>query len=102
MAPLDDHSRFGPNGGDEHVVLVAFDVVAPGRREALLALLEILDLRHRDGFGAGGRVARGAVQAWWMAEDIRVDRSDCDSAVFCVKGRQCETTALLRAEGLAY
>ena len=42
----------------------------------------------------------GAVDAWWIAEDTRYDRSDNDSAVFVPKGRQGEAVALLRAHGL--
>ena len=40
--------------------------------------------------------------SWWIAEDERSDRSDCDSAVFVPMGRQAEARALLRAAGLAH
>jgi len=37
---------------------------------------------------------------WWVAEDDRSDRSDCDSAVFCGVGRQVEARAAIVAAGL--
>ena len=42
------------------------------------------------------------LDSWWVAEDTRFDRSDCDSAVFVNPGKQAEARALLVAAGLAH
>lgn len=42
------------------------------------------------------------VDSWWVAEDLRFDRSDCDSAVFVKPGNQAAANALLREHGLSY
>lgn len=41
------------------------------------------------------------IDSWWIAEDSRYDRSDNDSAVFCIPGKQIEARDALRALGLA-
>lgn len=40
------------------------------------------------------------LDSWWVANDERFDRSDCDSAVFVSKGNQRVARQLLRDAGL--
>lgn len=61
----------------EHVILVAFDVLAYSREQAHQRLLEAL-----------GRPDNNPIESWWVAEDDRTDGSDNDSAVFVPFGEQ--------------
>jgi hypothetical protein len=72
------------------VVLVAFEIEDVGSHTDAQDLLI-------DALPAAG----GAIESWWIAEDIRVDGSDCDSAVFVNRGRQHEAFLALRAAGLS-
>lgn len=75
----------------EHVFLVALSFDHPGpRTEAERSLHRALSGIPRWWPGA----------QWWVAEDLRNDGSDCDSAVFCNPGSQPEAHALLKAHGL--
>jgi len=78
-------------GAREQVVLVAFDVYGDSPQHAQEVVMRQL----------GNVRDTGEVDSWWIAEDNRVDRSDCDSAVFVRPGRQRQARDLLRAHGLA-
>lgn len=80
----------------EHVIIAAFGVTAETRKDAEEYLHTRLPRPGRR--GDEYRV----VEDWWIAEDERYDRSDNDSAVFVIPGKQEEAVALLRAHGLAY
>ena len=77
------------------VLLVAFDVTGNSLAQTQTALVNLLpkvsDLPESDDFG---------MDSWWIANDERIDRSDCDSAVFVKKGAQEEARRLLRKHGL--
>lgn len=79
----------------EHVILVAISVEAPSRRMAEAYLMQRLPRPGRRGDESI------AIDSWWVAEDVRYDRSDNDSAVFCIPGVQEQATACLRSHGLA-
>lgn len=77
---------------NEHVVLIAFTVTAKDPVAAQNALVGLL----RDAAGRQfGPEPAARVESWWIAEDLRVDGSDCDSAVFCPPGRQEEASRVL-------
>ena len=40
------------------------------------------------------------LDSWWVAEDTRYDRSDCDSAIFVPKGKQAAVGELLWKDGV--
>lgn len=77
----------------EHVILVAMSIEAPNRHAAHLALHRLLP-------EAGDSTPMGEVESWWVAEDDRLDRSDCDSAVFVSPTNQERARDLLIAAGL--
>lgn len=65
-----------PDGPEtEHVILVAIEVMGRGRYEAHDVAMSMLD-------DARKRLPEGREVSWWVAEDDRLDGSDCDSAVF--------------------
>ena len=75
-----------------NVILVAFDVTAPDRRQAQDVLKSGLQAT-RQGPGPFGAVQY--VESWWIAEDDRTDGSDSDSAVFVNVGEQERAAAVL-------
>lgn len=80
----------------EHVIIAAFGVTAETRKDAEEYLHTRLPRPGRR--GDEYRV----VEDWWIAEDTRYDRSDNDSAVFCIPGKQEQARDALRSLGLAY
>jgi hypothetical protein len=80
----------------EHVILVAFTVEAPAvmtahhRLQAALAAADTID----------PSTSRNGITSWWVAEDVRDDGSDCDSAVFVHKGMQPLAVKLLHKAGV--
>lgn len=79
-----------PQSKPEHVILVAFVVHGDSREQAEALMTERLD----------GVIDDDTVNSWWVAEDDRKDRSDCDSAVFVWPGAQRAAHLLLAAAGL--
>lgn len=77
----------------EHVILVAVHLTAPSRLDAQRAVLDLLP-------EVGDSTPRATVESWWIAEDDRVDGSDCDSAVFVSPTHQAAARDLLIASGL--
>lgn len=73
----------------EHVILVAFQVKAVDRAEAQNLLMEQLP-----------RPSMNDIECWWVAEDDRIDGSDCDSAVFVKPGAQAIAVDLLHGMDL--
>jgi len=64
---------------DEHIVLMAFHMVAPSMKDAQIALGCMLpEVGHM--FDDGEH--KGKLEAYWTAMDERYDGSDCDTAVF--------------------
>lgn len=61
----------------EHTILVAVTVYAPDWQAAQTKLMQHLPKPGVDG-----------IDSWWIAEDVRYDGSDNDSAVFVPMGRQ--------------
>jgi hypothetical protein len=78
----------------DHVILVAFQIDGrtSNRRDAEITLGRVLQpvLASRG----------GPVECWWVAEDVRHDGSDCDSAVFVTPGAQYAAARLLQDHGL--
>jgi hypothetical protein len=75
-----------------HIILVAFEVEREGSREDAervlhAALGETLGEHHAI-VGTDKRFITGSIDSWWVAEDDRLDGSDCDSAVFVRPGEQ--------------
>lgn len=64
----------------EHVILVAVNIAAPTRQEAVSSLGSFLS----------------GVPEWWVAEDDRTDGSDNDSAVFVPYGKQLEYQSIVQ------
>lgn len=81
----------------EHVIIVAFGVTAESRKEAEEFLHGALPRPNET-----VPLPAQRIEDWWVAEDERYDRSDNDSAVFCIPGKQQEARDLLRAHGLAW
>lgn len=79
----------------EHVFLVAVQTTTGlTREEAELNVHEWLGgVDEQD-------IDERTVESWWIAEDDRHDRSDCDSAVFVTPGKQQEARALLLKNNL--
>lgn len=63
----------------EYTFHVAFNVIAPSRQEAEIALAGVLPTPNAT-----------TPTCWWIAEDDRLDGSDNDSAVFVPKGSQAD------------
>jgi hypothetical protein len=85
------------NAGFHDVLMIAFDVSGPDARSAEELLKNYLpdtgDITYKS--------KKFYLDSWWVANDIRFDESDTDSAVFVHKGMQKEARELLRAHGLA-
>lgn len=73
-----------------HVILVAVDIMATSRHEAMTHLMTMLQST-----GTLGPNHPHAMDSWWIAEDDRTDNSDNDSAVFVALGTQDDINALL-------
>jgi hypothetical protein len=71
------------------IILVAFEVEHDDWEQAQRRLMHALPTPTPDG-----------IQCWWIAEDVRYDRSDNDSAVFVDKGAQREAHDVLAIRGL--
>lgn len=82
------------DGPGYHTILVAICVQAPSRERAEKDLYNFLPVPEREQPGYP------MVDSWWVAEDVRYDRSDNDSAVFCAMGKQQEARDLIVANGL--
>lgn len=74
----------------EHVILVAITVEASSRQDAMSAVLDALP-----NLGDSEVYRNTPLESWWIAEDDRIDNSDCDSAVFVHPGRQQHAVQLL-------
>lgn len=74
---------------NEHTILVAFTVEGESKADAEGTLLYRLS-----------NLNRNMVTSFWVAEDDRIDRSDCDSAVFVTPGFQPEASQLLHHWGM--
>jgi len=85
----------------EHVFLVAVEVNGDADREKVEKYLHERLPLDREG-APDGDPDGTYVESWWIAEDERYDRSDNDSAVFVIPGKQREARNLLRTAGLAY
>lgn len=68
----------------EHVFLVAVSVVSQDRDDAQMKLMEELKIILQP---------ENPIECWWIAEDDRLDGSDCDSAIFVPMGSQKEWSA---------
>lgn len=78
---------------DEHVVLVAIQVSANSREDAMHQIMDALppdmpmdSIRNE---------IPGRIECWWIAEDDAIDGNDCDSAVFVHPGRQKDAIEVL-------
>lgn len=74
-----------------HTILVAVVVQGHDRESAERHLHDVLPTPGED----------NDIDSWWIAEDERYDRSDCDSAVFCGVGNQHKARDLIEKAGLA-
>lgn len=74
-----------------HTILVAVVVQGHDRESAERALHDALPVPG----------VSNDIDSWWIAEDERYDRSDCDSAVFCGVGHQHKARDLIEKAGLA-
>jgi hypothetical protein len=74
-----------------HVILVAFTV--EGGESTRSEAMELV-MNHVGGIGEYMR-DNPTVTSWWIAEDDRIDGSDCDSAVFCHPGQQAAASRVL-------
>jgi hypothetical protein len=81
--------------GYHDVVMVAFDLSGPDAEIVHEWLHQ--QMPNGDSFDEDTSVH---LDAWWVANDLRYDGSDCDSAVFVTKDKQAEARALLREHGL--
>lgn len=82
--------RQGENFYSEHTILVAFCVNGDSIKDAENKLMALLP---------DPNIGRD-LEAWWIAEDERHDRSDHFSAVFVNKGQQWLAAKILHAFGL--
>ena len=80
---------------EEHVIVVAFSVLADSREDAMSNLLgEVLpggretEANELDGYGTIG---------WWFAEDDRIVPSDNDSAIFVPQGSQRDLRGVVKS-----
>lgn len=81
-------------GEEAHIILVAIHMRHNTREGAMELIATGLNSSpilspHAE------RGGLGHVEAWWIAEDDRVDGSDCDSAVFVFPGMQHTAAELL-------
>lgn len=81
----------------EHTIIVAFVVHADTRDQAQRMLMPMLPRGPVAGqlWEAGGEY----IDSWWIAEDDRLDGSDCDSAVFVPMGTQSWRRAVVEGGG---
>jgi hypothetical protein len=77
-----------------HVILVAFEVDGDSPADAQARLITELFPLVR------GRDETSPIECWWIAEDERMDGSDCDSAVFVTPGQQSAARSMLLNAGL--
>jgi hypothetical protein len=87
--------RSGENGFHD-VLMVAFDLRGSNAKSVHEWLHEQMP---KPGIHPG-HSADIDLDSWWVANDQRFDRSDCDSAVFVTPGCQEEARKLLRGHGL--
>lgn len=78
------------------VIMVAFDLEGSNIEDVHNWLMDQMPET-----GTHGDAGEIYLDSWWVANDERFDRSDCDSAVFVTKGAQVEARELLHAEGLS-
>lgn len=81
------------------IILVAFDTGdgpddtwESAQRTVMEALAPVLGAELPKGYGQ--------IDSWWIAEDVRFDGSDNDSAVFVRMGKQVDAHRTLAAQGL--
>lgn len=88
------------NNGVSHsyhdVVMVAFDLKGDNIEDAHNWLMD--NLPEPGTHGDKGEIY---LDSWWVANDERFDRSDCDSAVFVTMGNQKEAREVLWKAGLS-
>lgn len=82
--------------GYHDVIMVAFDLRGPSAKK----VHEWLHEQMPYGDASYGPNEEIHLDSWWVANDLRFDRSDCDSAVFVTPGKQAEARELLRKHGL--
>lgn len=79
---------------EEHVILVAVQVSCGtednSRTQAMAQVMEALKE-----VGPLGPNNIYGIESWWIAEDDRIDGSDCDSAVFVNPGGQNQASRVL-------
>jgi hypothetical protein len=78
------------------VLMVAFDLTGKDPEDVQAWLMDQMPEA-----GLQGDSGEIYLDSWWIANDERFDRSDCDSAVFVAKGRQVEARELLHSHGLS-
>lgn len=79
------------------VIMVAFDVTGPNA-QTVHEWLHSQMPRTEEHYVPQGKIN---LDSWWVANDERYDRSDCDSAVFVNMGMQKEARGFLKRAGLA-
>lgn len=98
MSYHENYERVMHNPSRYHdVLMVAFDVTGKDPEHVHEWLHD--QMPEGDAFHGGGEIY---LDSWWVANDERFDRSDCDSAVFCAKGKQKEARQVLAARGLSH
>lgn len=85
-----------PNRKFQDVLMVAFDLTGPSAHNVHQWLQD--NMPEPGEHGDAGEIY---LDSWWVANDLRFDGSDTDSAVFVAKGNQMEARALLSEHGLA-
>lgn len=78
--------------GSSHVILVAFHVDASAtdaKFSRAQAMEHMYSAIAHDEYSGPGELS------YWIAEDDRIDGSDCDSAVFCNPGNQEQASRVL-------
>jgi hypothetical protein len=84
-----------PKPDDEHVILLAVQTTGCASfREAQRLILDTIEV------GLDPDHERPFVESYWIAEDDRIDGSDCESAVFCKPGEQGQAMVVLSEHGL--
>lgn len=78
------------------VLMVAFDVKGVSPEDVHEWLMDQMPEP-----GIHGDAGEIEFDSWWVANDQRFDRSDCDSAVFCAMGAQNEARKVLAEAGLS-
>ena len=86
--------------GDFHdVLLVAFDITGPNPQVVHEWLHNQMPKPERI-YGQGTVETNVMLDSWWVANDMRFDGSDTDSAIFIPKGKQNLARQILRENGL--